>query len=190
MASSPRGAPWSYLLVALLYAVGLRGPLPLERASGEEGSYEISLRCSATASSSPSPPSPSSFPLSMGMRRRCLAALWRRPRARRGLHRPGARPNSVLVVLLRAPVGDAHRGAGRSAGSGGRRCVVAAALACFGAVPHAAVGAPGRHRGLQLRRAGVQLGGSGGVARLAPPGRRGASPSSVSPPTATASPSI
>ena len=112
----------SYLLVPVLYAVGLRGPLPLERASGEEGFYKglasvfrdrVLLAFASIAFV---------FPFSMGCVVYCLAALRRRPWARRGLHRPGARPEQH------------HRGAAspsrwrrawsapaRSGGSDGRR---------------------------------------------------------------------
>jgi MFS family permease len=164
----------SYLLVPMLYAVGLRGPLPLERASSDEGFYKglasvfrdrVLLAFASIAFV---------FPFSMG----CVVYASPLFGADLGLGEGfiglvlGL--NSVIVALLAVPLATRMERAGPFRWLGWAALVVAAALACYGAVPHAAAALVA---GTVVFSFGELLFSSAvpaAVARLAPPGRRGA----------------
>ncbi|MFL6574349.1 MAG: MFS transporter [Burkholderiales bacterium] len=164
----------SYLLVPILYAVGLRGPLPLERASSDEGFYKglasvfrdrVLLAFAAIAFV---------FPFSMG----CVVYASPLFGAELGLGEGFIGVvlglNSVIVALLAVPVATRMEHAGPFRWLGWAAFLVAAALACFGAVPHAAAALVA---GTVVFSFGELLFSSAvpaAVARLAPPGRRGA----------------
>jgi MFS family permease len=162
-----------YLLVAALYLFGLRGPLPIERSSSE-GFYQdlasvfrdrVLLGFAAIAFV---------FPFSMGL----IAFVSPLFGADRGLGEGfiglvlGL--NSVIVALLAVPVATRMEHAGPFRWLGWAALVVAAALACFGALPH--VGAA-FIAGTVIFSFGELVFSSAvpaAVARLAPPGQRGA----------------
>ena len=164
----------SYLLVPLLYAVGLRGPLPLERAASDEGFYKglasvfrdrVLLAFASIAYV---------FPFSMG----CVVYASPLFGADLGLGEGfiglvlGL--NSIIVALLAVPVATRMERAGPFRWLGWAALAVAAALACYGAVPHAAAALVA---GTVVFSFGELLFSSAvpaAVARLAPPGRRGA----------------
>jgi MFS family permease len=164
----------SYLLVPVLYAVGLRGPLPLERASGEERFYKrlasvfrdrILLAFASIAFV---------FPFSMG----CVVYASPLFGADLGLGEGfiglvlGL--NSVIVALLAVPVATRMERAGPFRWLGWAALVVAAALACFGAVPHAAAALVAGPVVFSFGELLFSSAVPAAVARLAPPGRRGA----------------
>jgi MFS family permease len=164
----------SYLLVPLLYAVGLRGPLPLERAASDEGFYKglasvfrdrVLLAFASIAYV---------FPFSMG----CVVYASPLFGADLGLGEGfiglvlGL--NSIIVALLAVPVATRMERAGPFRWLGWAALAVAAALACYGAVPHAAAALVA---GTVVFSFGELLFSSAvpaAVARLAPAGRRGA----------------
>src|SRR5262249_6150098 len=169
----------SYLLVPALYLFGLRGPLPIERASsGEESLYKafasvfqdkVLLGFAAIAFV---------FPFSMGL------VVYASPlfAADRGLGEAfiglvlGL--NSVIVALFAVPVATRMEQAGPFRWLGIAALLVCAALACFGAVPHAGaafVAGTGIFSfGELVFSSAVPAAVAAGVARLARPGRRGA----------------
>ena len=164
----------SYLLVPVLYLFGLRGPLPIERTSSGEGIYKgtafvfrdkVLIGFAAIAFV---------FPFSMGL------VVYASPlfAADRGLGEGfiglvlGL--NSVIVALFAVPVATRMEQAGPFRWLGVAALLVAAALACFGAVPHAGAAFVA---GTVVFSFGELLFSSAvpaAVARLAPPGRRGA----------------
>jgi predicted MFS family arabinose efflux permease len=163
-----------YLLVAALYLFGLRGPLPFEPSAADEGFYRglasvfrdrVLLGFAAIAFV---------FPFSMGL----VAFVSPLFGADRGLGEGfiglvlGL--NSVIVALLAVPVATRMEHAGPFRWLGWAALVVAAALACFGGVPHAAAAFVA---GTVIFSFGELVFSSAlpaAVARLAPPGRRGA----------------
>jgi MFS family permease len=164
----------SYLLVPALYVFGLRGALPLERASSDEGFYKglasvlrdkVLLAFAAIAFV---------FPFSMGL------VVFVSPlfAADRGLGEGfiglvlGL--NSVVVALFAVPVAARMERAGPFRWLGIAALLVCAALACFGVVPHAGAAFVA---GCVIFSFGELLFSSAvpaAVAGLAPPGRRGA----------------
>jgi MFS family permease len=164
----------SYVLVPALYVFGLRGPLPLERASSEEVFYKslasvfrdrVLLGFAALAFV---------FPFSMG----CIAFVSPLFAADRGLGEGfiglvlGL--NSVLVALLAVPVATRMERAGPFRWLGWAALVVAAALACFGAVTHAGAAFVAATVIFSFGELVFSSAVPAAVARLAPPGRRGA----------------
>jgi MFS family permease len=163
-----------YLLVAALFLFGLRGPLPLERASGEEAFYKgvaaafrgrVLLGFAALAFV---------FPFGMG----CIAFVSPLFAADRGLGEGfiglvlGL--NSVIVALLAVPVATRMEHAGPFGWLGWAALVVGAALACFGAVPQAAAAFIAGTVIFSFGELVFSSAVPAAVARLAPPGRRGA----------------
>jgi MFS family permease len=163
-----------YLVVAALYLFGLRGPLALERSTSEETFYKgvaavfrdrVLLGFAALAFV---------FPFSMG----CIAFVSPLYGADRGLGEGfiglvlGL--NSVIVALLAVPVATRMERVGPFGWLGAAALVVAAALACFGAISDAGVAFV---VGTVIFSFGELVFSSAvpaAVARLAPPGRRGA----------------
>jgi MFS family permease len=163
-----------YLVVAALYLFGLRGPLPLERSSSDEGFYkglasvfrdQVLLRFAAIAFV---------FPFSMG----CIAFVSPLFGADRGLGEGfiglvlGL--NSVIVALLAVPVATRMEHAGPFRWLGWAALVVAAALACFGALPHAGAAFIAGTVIFSFGELVFSSAVPAAVARLAPPGQRGA----------------
>jgi MFS family permease len=163
-----------YLLVAGLYLFGLRGPLPLEASATDDAFYKnlisvfkdrVLLAFAAIAFV---------FPFSMG----CIAFVSPLFGADRGLGEGfiglvlGL--NSVIVALLAVPVATRMEHAGPFRWLGWAALVVAAALACFGSLAHAGAAFIA---GTVIFSFGELVFSSAlpaAVARLAPPGRRGA----------------
>jgi MFS family permease len=163
-----------YLLVAALYLFGLRGPLPMEPSRTDEGFYKdvvsvfrdrVLLGFAAIAFV---------FPFSMGL----IAFVSPLFGADRGLGEGfiglvlGL--NSVIVALLAVPVATRMEQAGPFRWLGWAALVVGAALACFGGLPHAGAAFIA---GTVIFSFGELVFSSAlpaAVARLAPPGRRGA----------------
>jgi MFS family permease len=163
-----------YLVVAALYLFGLRGPLPLERSTSEESFYKgvavvfrdrVLLGFAALAFV---------FPFSMG----CIAFVSPLFGADRGLGEGfiglvlGL--NSVIVALLAVPVATRMERAGPFGWLGWAALVVAAALACFGAVPQAGAAFVVATVIFSFGELVFSSAVPAAVARLAPPGRRGA----------------
>jgi MFS family permease len=164
----------SYLLVPVLYAVGLRGPLPLERAASDEGFYKglasvfqdkVLIGFAAIACV---------FPFSMGL------VVYASPlfAVDRGLGEGfiglvlGL--NSVIVALFAVPVATRMEHAGPFRWLGVAALLVAAALACFGGVPHARAAYIAATVIFSFGELVFSSAVPAAVARLAPPGRRGA----------------
>jgi MFS family permease len=164
----------SYLLVPMLYAAGLRGPLPLERAASDEGFYKglasvfrdrVLLAFASIAFV---------FPFSMG----CVVYASPLFGADLGLGEGfiglvlGL--NSIIVALLAVPVATRMERAGPFRWLGWAALIVAAALACYGAVPHAAAALVAGTVVFSFGELVFSSAVPAAVARLAPPGRRGA----------------
>ena len=163
-----------YVLVACLYLFGLRGPLPLEPSDANEALYKnlisvfrdkVLLGFAAIAFV---------FPFSMGL----VAFVSPLFGADRGLGEGfiglvlGL--NSVIVALLAVPVATRMEHAGPFRWLGWAALVVAAALASFGGLPQAGAAFIA---GTVIFSFGELVFSSAlpaAVARLAPPGRRGA----------------
>jgi MFS family permease len=164
----------SYLLVPMLYAAGLRGPLPLERAASDEGFYKglasvfrdrVLLAFASIAFV---------FPFSMG----CVVYASPLFGADLGLGEGfiglvlGL--NSIIVALLAVPVATRMERAGPFRWLGWAALIVAAALACYGAVPHAAAALVAGTVVFSFGELVFSSAVPAAVARLAPAGRRGA----------------
>jgi MFS family permease len=163
-----------YLVVAALYAFALRGPLPLESSQREQTLYRdlsslvrdrsfLGFACIAFI-----------FPFSMGL----IAFVTPLYAADRGLGEGfiglvlGA--NSIIVALLAVPVANRMEAPGPFRWLGAAALLVAACLACYAAIPNAAVALIA---GITIFSFGEIVFSSAvpaAVARLAPPGRRGA----------------
>jgi MFS family permease len=163
-----------YLAIAALYLFGLRGPLPIERSTIEERFYKsvavafrdrILVGFAALAFV---------FPFSMG----CIAFVSPLYGADRGLGEGfiglvlGL--NSVIVALLAVPVATRMEHAGPFRWLGWAALVVAAALACFAGVPHAGAAFVAATVIFSFGELVFSSAVPAAVARLAPPGRRGA----------------
>lgn len=163
-----------YLGVAALLGFGLRGPLPLEASAASEGFYRdlasvfrdrVLVGFAAIAFV---------FPFSMGL----VAFVSPLFGADRGLGEGfiglvlGL--NSVIVALLAVPVATRMEQTGPFRWLGAAALAVAAALACYGLVPHAGaaliLGTVVFSFGELVFSSAVPA----AVARLAPAGRRGA----------------
>jgi MFS family permease len=163
-----------YLLVTALYAFALRGPLPLEPSQRGQTLYRdlssiardrsfLGFACIAFI-----------FPFSMGL----VAFVTPLYAADRGLGEGfiglvlGA--NSIIVALLAVPVANRMEASGPFRWLGAAALLVAACLACYAAIPNAAVALIA---GITIFSFGEIVFSSAvpaAVARLAPPGRRGA----------------
>jgi MFS family permease len=162
-------AACGYLLVALLYALALRGRLPLERAAQPvlfAGVRDPALlRFAAMAFV---------FPFSMGLvvsATPLFAADFAVGEGYIGLVLGG---NSILVAAFALPVAARIEASGPFRFLGGAALLVAAAHACYAAIPGVAaallVGTIVFSFGELIFSSAVPA----AVARLAPPGRRGA----------------
>ena len=163
-----------YVLVALLYAAALRGPLPLEKLASGAGVIADMLSAFRDARFALFAAMAFVFPLSMGM----LVTVSPLYGADRGLGEGyiglvlGA--NSILVALAALPVATRIEAQGPFRFLGAAAAIIAAALASFALVPGAAaallVGTLVYSFGEVIFSSAVPA----GVARLAGPGRRGA----------------
>jgi MFS family permease len=163
-----------YLVVTALYLFGLRGPLPFEPSSTGEGFYRellsvfrdrVLLRFAGIAFV---------FPFSMGLVAFVSPLFGADGGLGEGFIGVVLGLNSVIVALLAVPVATRMEQAGPFRWLGWAAFVVAVALACFGAVPHAAAALIA---GTVIFSFGELIFSSAvpaAVARLAPPGRRGA----------------
>ncbi len=163
-----------YVLVAALYATALRGPLPTEKPAAESGVVRDTLSAFLDPRFALFAAIAFVFPLSMGML--VLASpLWGADAGLRegyiGLVLGG---NSVLVALLALPVAtriEVH-GPFRFLGLAG--AIVATALSCYALVPAAAAGLLAGTIVYSFGEVIFSSAVPAAVARLAPPGRRGA----------------
>lgn len=163
-----------FVLVAALYAIAMRGPLPTEKASSGAGMVRDTLSAFLDARFALFAAIAFVFPLSMGM----LVTVAPLYGADRGLGEGyiglvlGA--NSILVAVLALPVATRIETSGPFRYLGVAAAIVAAALACYAVMPSAAsallVGTIVYSFGEAIFSSAVPA----GVARLAPPGRRGA----------------
>lgn len=163
-----------YLVVALLYVLALREPLPIERASTEYGFYKemtsvvrdgLFLAFAALAFV---------FPFGMGL------VVFTSPlfAADRGLGEGfiglvlGA--NSIIVAALAVPVASRMERAGPFHMLGWAALLVAACFALYGGVPHAGAALIAGTVVFSFGEVVFSSAVPAAVARLAPPGRRGA----------------
>jgi predicted MFS family arabinose efflux permease len=162
-------AAGGYLLVALLYLIALRAPLPLERAphlvlfAGLRDPRLLRFAALAFV-----------FPFSMGLVVSATPLFAADSGVGEGYIGLVLGANSILVAALALPVAARIEAAGPFRFLGGAALLVAAAHACYAAVPGAAaallVGTLVFSFGEIVFSAAVPA----AVARLAPPGRRGA----------------
>jgi len=168
------GSAVGYVLVALLYATALRGPLPVEKRSGEANfardtvsvfldSRFVLFACIAFV-----------FPLSMGMLVMVSPLFGADVGLGEGYIGLVLGGNSVLVAALALPVATRIEAHGPFRFLGVAAAIVAVALACYALIPAAAVGFL---VGTIVYSFGEVIFSSAvpaAVARLAPAGRRGA----------------
>ena len=163
-----------YVLVAALYVLALRGPLPMERAGSEQGFYrEVTsvardrlFVCFAALAFV--------FPFSMGL------VVFASPlfAADRGLGEGfiglvlGA--NSIIVAALAVPIASRMEGSGPFHMLGWAALLVAACLGLYAWVPHAGAALIAGTVVFSFGEAVFSSAVPAAVARLAPPGRRGA----------------
>lgn len=158
-----------YLLVALLYTLALRGPLPLERAAPAALAFALLdrklLRFAALAFV---------FPLSMGLVVSATPLFAADSGIGEGYIGLVLGGNSIIVAALALPVAARIEAAGPFRFLGAAALLVAAAHACYAAIPGVAaallVGTIVFSLGELIFSSAVPA----AVARLAPPGRRGA----------------
>jgi MFS family permease len=163
-----------YGLVALLYAVALRGALPTEKGvadrsvAGDTAAAFLDRRFALFAAIA------FVFPLSMGMLVTVTPLYGTALGLGEGYIGLVLGANSILVAVLALPVATRIEAQGPFRLLGAAATVIAAALACFALVPHAAaailIGTVVYSFGEVVFSSAVPA----GVARLAPPGRRGA----------------
>ena len=163
-----------YVLVAALYLVALRAPLPLEKSAAEPGMLRAAAAAFADRRFALFAAIACVFPLSMGM----LVTVTPLYATARGLGESyigvvlGA--NSILVAALALPVATRIEAQGPFRLLGAAAAIIALALASFALVPGAAaallVGTVIYSFGEVVFSSAVPA----GVARLAPAGRRGA----------------
>jgi MFS family permease len=162
-----------YLVVAALYVFGLRGPLPLE-VSRSEGFYRDVLSVFRDRALVGFAAMAFVFPFSMGL----IAFVSPLFGADRGLGEGfiglvlGL--NSVIVALLAVPVATRMERAGPFRWLGWAALVVAAAHACFGGLAHAGAAFIAGTVVFSFGELVFSSALPAAVARLAPPGRRGA----------------
>ena len=162
-----------YLLVFFLYLFGLRGPLPRERSTNETFSRDalsvfkdrIFLAFAAIALA---------FPFGMGL------VVFASPlfATERGLGEGfiglvlGA--NSIIVALLAVPLASRMEQAGPFRWLGWAALLVAACFACYAGIPHAGAALVAGTVIFSFGELVFSSAVPAAVARLAPPGRRGA----------------
>ena len=163
-----------YVLVALLYASALRGPLPMEKAAAESSVVRDTLSTFLDPRFVLFAGIAFVFPLSMGML--VLASpLWSADAGlKEGYIGMVLGANSIIVAVLALPVAtriEAH-GPFRYLGLAG--AIVAAALTCYALVPSAAIALVAGTIVYSFGEVIFSSAVPAAVARLAPPGRRGA----------------
>lgn len=163
-----------YLAIALLYLFGLRGALPLEPSRSGEAFYRETFSVFRDKALLGFAALAFVFPFSMGL----IAFVSPLYGADRGLGEGfiglvlGL--NSVIVALAAVPVATRMEHAGPYRWLGWAALVVAGALACFGSIPHAAAAFVAGTIVFSFGELVFSSAVPAAVARLAPPGRRGA----------------
>jgi MFS family permease len=157
--------------MVLLYLLVLRGPLPLEKAAVErKGSFlafrdQAFLRFAAFAFI---------FPFSMGLVVSASPLFATDGGVGEGYIGLVLGGNSILVALLALPVAARIEARGPLRFLAGTAFLVAAALACYGAIPQAAAALLAGTVVFSFAEAVFSSAVPATVARLAPQGRRGA----------------
>lgn len=163
-----------YVMVALLYASALRGPLPMERAAAESSVVRDTLSTFLDPRFVLFALIAFVFPLSMGAL--VLASpLWAADAGlKEGYIGMVLGANSIVVAVLALPVATRIESHGPFRYLGLAGAIVAASFACFALIPSAAISLIA---GMVVYSFGEVIFSSAvpaAVARLAPPGRRGA----------------
>jgi MFS family permease len=163
-----------YVLVALLYASALRGPLPMEKAAAGSSVVRDTLSTFLDARFALFAAIAFVFPLSMGAL--VLASpLWAADAGlKEGFIGLVLGANSIIVAVLALPVATRIESHGPFRYLGLAGAIVAASLACFALIPNAATSLIA---GMVVYSFGEVIFSSAvpaAVARLAPAGRRGA----------------
>ena len=160
-----------YLMVASLYLAFLRGELPLEKVLPDgRGSFRAFRDRSFLAFAACG----FIFPFSMGLVVSASPLFAMDQGVGEGYIGLVLGGNSILVALLAIPVAARIEAAGPARFLGATALVVAAALACYGAIPHAAVALLIGTVVFSFAEAVFSSAVPATVARLAPAGRRGA----------------
>jgi MFS family permease len=163
-----------YVLVALLYASALRGPLPMEKAAAESSVVRDTLSTFLDPRFVLFAVLAFVFPLSMGAL--VLASpLWAADAGlKEGYIGVVLGANSIIVAVLALPVATRIESHGPFRYLGLAGAIVAASFACFALIPNAATSLIA---GMVVYSFGEVIFSSAvpaAVARLAPAGRRGA----------------
>jgi MFS family permease len=163
-----------YLVVALLYTFGLRGPLPLEKHQGGQGFFGAATFVLRDRAFLAFASIALAFPFGMGL------VVFASPLfgVDRGLGEGfiglvlGA--NSIIVALLAVPVATRMEQAGPFRWLGWAALLVAACFACYAGIPHAGWALVAGTVIFSFGELVFSSAVPAAVARLAPAGRRGA----------------
>jgi predicted MFS family arabinose efflux permease len=158
-----------YLLVSLLYALALRGPLPMERAAHTvlfAGIRDPQLLRFAAAAFV--------FPFSMGLVVSATPLFAADAGVGEGYIGLVLGANSILVAALALPVASRIEASGPFRFLGAAALVVAGAHACYAAIPNVAAALLVGTIVFSFAELIFSSAVPAAVARLAPPGRRGA----------------
>jgi MFS family permease len=163
-----------YFFVSMLYTVALRGQLPLERTAADAGIAGNTLGAFLDRRFALFAAIAFVFPLSMGMLVTVSPLFGAELGLGEGYIGLVLGGNSVLVAALALPVATRIEARGPFRWLGAAAAIVAASLACYALIPGAAaaflVGTVVYSFGEVIFSSAVPA----AVARLAPPGRRGA----------------
>ncbi|HZE60537.1 MAG TPA: MFS transporter [Burkholderiales bacterium] len=168
------GSAAGYILVALLYALALRGPLPAEKTAGESNFARDTVSVFFDPRFALFAGIAFVFPLSMGMLVTVTPLYGADVGLREGYIGAVLGANSILVAVLALPVATRIEAQGPFRFLGLAAAIIAAALASFALIPGAAAafltGTIVYSFGEVIFSSAVPA----AVARLAPAGRRGA----------------
>ena len=168
------GSAAGYILVAVLYAVALRGPLPVEAPAAKSSVVRDTLSAFLDSRFALFAAIAFVFPLSMGMLV-MASPLWGADAGlKEGYIGMVLGANSILVALLALPVATRIESQGPFRFLGLAGAIVAAALACYALMPSAAIGLVAGTIVYSFGEVIFSSAVPAAVARLAPAGRRGA----------------
>ena len=163
-----------YVLVALLYAAALRGPLPTETAAVQSSVARDTLSAFLDRRFALFAAIAFVFPLSMGMLITVSPLYGSAVGLKEGYIGLVLGGNSVLVALLALPVATRIEAQGPFRFLGLAGAIVAVALACYPLIPGAAAAFLAGTIVYSFGEVIFSSAVPAAVARLAPPGRRGA----------------
>src|SRR4051812_15808977 len=168
------GSAAGYVLVALLYALALRGPLPVEKTAGESNFARDTVSVFFDPRFALFAGIAFVFPLSMGMLVMVSPLYGADIGLREGYIGLVLGANSILVAVLALPVATRIEAQGPFRFLGTAAVIIALALGSFALIPSATVAFLAGTIVYSFGEVIFSSAVPAAVARLAPPGRRGA----------------